>query len=145
MYGSHYSTAGYVLHFLLRQEPFTSLAVDMQVRLPPPAKVAGPGNSQLFYIFQGGHFDCPDRLFFSIQASWNGLGSATDVKEVPAIPEQKLCFEIHNLRGPFVSTGDSGVVLLPRGFLESQWLGFWVAAACRWTRCSTRRGIFASR
>ena len=31
MYGSHYSSAGIVLHFLLRQEPFTSMAVNLQV------------------------------------------------------------------------------------------------------------------
>ena len=30
MYGSHYSSAGIVLHFLLRQEPFTTLAINLQ-------------------------------------------------------------------------------------------------------------------
>ena len=29
-YGSHYSNAGVVLHFLLRLEPFTTLHVDFQ-------------------------------------------------------------------------------------------------------------------
>jgi WD40 repeat protein len=68
MYGTHYSSAGIVLHFLLRQEPFTSLAID----------------------FQGGHFDCPDRLFFNVAESWKGCTSSTsDVKEV--IPEW-YCF-----------------------------------------------------
>jgi hypothetical protein len=45
----------------IRQEPFTSLAVD----------------------FQGGHFDCPDRLFFDVALSYRGCTSSmTDVKEV---------------------------------------------------------------
>ena len=37
MYGSHYSSAGIVVHYMLRQEPYTSLAVNLQ----------------------GGRFDCP--------------------------------------------------------------------------------------
>jgi hypothetical protein len=32
LYGSHYSSPGIVLHFLIRQEPFTSMAIDLQVR-----------------------------------------------------------------------------------------------------------------
>ena len=64
MYGSHYSTTGYVLHFLIRQEPFTSLALD----------------------FQSGHFDVADRLFSSVATCWAGCNSSmTDVKEL--IPE----------------------------------------------------------
>ena len=31
MYGTHYSSAGVVLHYLVRQEPFTSLHVNLQV------------------------------------------------------------------------------------------------------------------
>jgi hypothetical protein len=45
MYGSHYSSCGIVLHFLVRQEPFTLLHTQLQ----------------------GGRFDCPDRLFFDMQ------------------------------------------------------------------------------
>ena len=68
MYGSHYSTAGYTLNFLLRQEPFTSLAID----------------------FQMGHFDISDRLFSSVASCWTGCNSSmTDVKEL--IPEW-YCF-----------------------------------------------------
>jgi len=64
MYGTHYSSAGIVLHFMLRSEPFTTLGLD----------------------FQGGHFDCPDRLFFNVAESWRGCTtSMTDVKEL--IPE----------------------------------------------------------
>ena len=61
---SHYSSAGIVLHYLLRKEPFTTLAIDLQ----------------------GGRFDCPDRLFFSMQDSWRSCtNSMSDVKEL--IPE----------------------------------------------------------
>ena len=64
MYGSHYSSAGVVLHFLVRQEPFTSLAVALH----------------------DGRFDCPDRLFGSIEGAWQSCNqSMTDVKEL--IPE----------------------------------------------------------
>jgi hypothetical protein len=64
LYGSHYSSAGIVLFYLIRVEPFTSLALELQA----------------------GHFDCPDRLFFSVPECWNGvLHSMSDVKET--IPE----------------------------------------------------------
>jgi len=63
-YGSHYSSAGVVLHYLLRMEPFTTWSVDLQ----------------------GGRFDCPDRLFFSIREAWHSCThSMSDVKEL--IPE----------------------------------------------------------
>ena len=64
-YGSHYSTAvGTVLHYLLRLEPFTSQHV----------------------AFQDGHFDVPDRLFFSIPATYHMCTtSISEVKEL--IPE----------------------------------------------------------
>ena len=60
-YGSHYSSAGTVLHFLLRLEPFTALARQLQ----------------------GGRFDHADRLFRSVAKSWEGcLASTADVKEL---------------------------------------------------------------
>lgn len=31
MYGTHYSSAGVVLHYLVRQEPFTTLHIKLQV------------------------------------------------------------------------------------------------------------------
>jgi Beige/BEACH domain/WD domain, G-beta repeat len=66
LYGSHYSSPGIVLHFLIRQEPFTTMAIDLQ----------------------SGRFDCPDRLFFDMAESWKScLTSTSDVKEL--IPE---CF-----------------------------------------------------
>lgn len=33
MYGSHYSSAGIILHYLVRQEPFTTLHINLQVWL----------------------------------------------------------------------------------------------------------------
>mmetsp|Transcript_440 Transcript_440/g.1431 ORF Transcript_440/g.1431 Transcript_440/m.1431 type:complete len:678 (+) Transcript_440:4275-6308(+) len=63
-YGSHYSTPAYVLFWLLRVEPFTGLALDLQE----------------------GKFDHPDRLFHSIDGAWeNCLNAPSDVKEL--IPE----------------------------------------------------------
>lgn len=63
-YGSHYSSAGVVLHYLLRIDPFTQMAKSLQ----------------------GGSFDVADRLFYSIEAAWeSGQGTTGDVKEL--IPE----------------------------------------------------------
>ena len=71
LYGSHYSSPGIVLHFLLRQEPFTTMAIDLQ----------------------GGRFDCPDRLFFDISSSWNCCQTNSgDFKEL--IPELFFCPEV---------------------------------------------------
>ena len=61
LYGSHYSSAGVVLFYLLRLQPWTSLALEQQ----------------------GGRFDVPDRLFFSIPEVWRGVNSSmSDVKEL---------------------------------------------------------------
>lgn len=64
-YGTHYSCAGYVLHYLVRLQPFSNMAVDLQ----------------------GGGFDKPDRLFRSIADSWSSAAGENlqDVKEL--IPE----------------------------------------------------------
>lgn len=59
MYGSHYSTPGFVLFYMLRQAP------EYMLRL------------------QSGKFDQPDRLFTSIERTWQGvLENASDVKEL---------------------------------------------------------------
>jgi hypothetical protein len=63
MYGSHYSTsAGVVLHFLVRMHPFAGLHRQLQ----------------------GGHFDVADRLFSSIPRTWEMCtgASAAEVKEL---------------------------------------------------------------
>ena len=71
LYGSHYSSPGVVLHYLIRQEPFTSMAVELQ----------------------SGRFDVPDRLFFDIAQCWRGcMNSTSDVKEL--VPEFYTCPEV---------------------------------------------------
>ncbi|CAN8248002.1 unnamed protein product [Cochlearia groenlandica] len=65
-YGSHYSSAGIVLFYLIRLPPFSA------------------ENQKL----QGGEFDHADRLFNSIRETWlsaAGKGNTSDVKEL--IPE----------------------------------------------------------
>lgn len=63
-YGSHYSSAGTVLYYLVRVEPFTTLSIQLQ----------------------GGKFDHADRLFSDISGTWNGvLEDMSDVKEL--VPE----------------------------------------------------------
>jgi len=71
LYGSHYSSPGVVLHYLIRQEPFTTMSIQLQ----------------------SGRFDCPDRLFYDMAGSWNScMTSTSDVKEL--IPEFFTCPEI---------------------------------------------------
>jgi hypothetical protein len=63
MYGSHYSTsAGVVLHFLVRMHPFAGLHRQLQ----------------------SGHFDVADRLFSSVPRTWAMYTgqSAAEVKEI---------------------------------------------------------------
>lgn len=63
-YGTHYSTAAFVLNWLIRIEPFTTM----------------------FLSLNDGKFDHPDRLFSSINLSWkNCQRDTSDVKEL--IPE----------------------------------------------------------
>ncbi|EGD77683.1 beige/BEACH domain-containing protein [Salpingoeca rosetta] len=64
MHGTHYSSAGAVMYYLSRLEPFSQLAKDLQ----------------------GGRFDVADRLFSSVQQAWAiASGPSADVKEL--IPE----------------------------------------------------------
>ena len=71
LYGSHYSSPGVVLHYLIRQEPFTTMAIELQ----------------------SGRFDCPDRLFYDISGCWKScLQSTSDVKEL--VPELFTCPEM---------------------------------------------------
>jgi hypothetical protein len=61
-YGTHYSSAQYVAGYLIRLEPFT----------------------QHFINLQGGHFDHPDRMFYSIPEQWKSASEVNsgDVKEL---------------------------------------------------------------
>jgi hypothetical protein len=62
LYGTHYSTPGYVLHFLVRVAP------------------------EYMLCLQTGKFDAPDRSFLSIADSWDScLNNPADLKEL--IPE----------------------------------------------------------
>lgn len=55
-----------MLHYLVRLEPFTTLAIQLQ----------------------GGKFDHADRMFSDIGATWNGvLEDMSDVKELVRIIE----------------------------------------------------------
>eukprot|EP00794_Sanderia_malayensis_P007276 gene7276-8087_t len=63
-YGTHYSTAGFVLNWLVRVEPFTTLFLNLQ----------------------NGKFDHPNRTFSAIKRAWeNCQRDTSDVKEL--IPE----------------------------------------------------------
>eukprot|EP00727_Mastigamoeba_balamuthi_P005964 m51a1_g1988 hypothetical protein (3641) ;mRNA; r:1170322-1185145 len=65
LYGTHYSNGATVAHFLLRLEPFSTFHVE----------------------FQSGRFDIADRLFFTLEGTWQLASSSPlgDVKEL--IPE----------------------------------------------------------
>ena len=63
-HGTHYSTYGHILFYLIRMGPFTRMAEDLQ----------------------GGKVDLADRLFSEIEGSWQVcLNAMGDVKEL--IPE----------------------------------------------------------
>lgn len=69
--GTHYSVPGFVLWFLMRLEPYTSLHVQ----------------------HQDGRFDRPDRLLKSVEAAWKASTSdPSAVKEL--IPEMFYCPEL---------------------------------------------------
>ncbi|KAJ3424493.1 beige/beach-related [Anaeramoeba flamelloides] len=64
LYGSHYSNVGIILYYLIRMEPFTSLSIELQ----------------------GDKFDRADRIFSSIEKTWQScLLHQTDYREL--IPE----------------------------------------------------------
>jgi factor associated with neutral sphingomyelinase activation len=70
LYGTHYSTPGYVLYYLVRQAP------------------------EYMLCLQNGRFDAPDREFYSISGTWNSvLQGDADVKEV-----KHLLFSTNNHR-----------------------------------------------
>lgn len=88
-YGTHYSCAGYVLHYLMRLQPYTSMALALQVQLIVRIMLLTVMiNAQaIFIFFQGGCFDKADRLFLSIENSWLSASreNLQDVREL--IPE----------------------------------------------------------
>lgn len=86
-FGSHYSVAGFVLWYLMRLEPYTSLHIQLQ----------------------DGKFDRADRMFSSIPSAWTGCTSnPSDVKEM--VPELFYCPEIlQNVNGIDFGTTQKGV------------------------------------
>ncbi|XP_072855056.2 protein FAN isoform X1 [Pogona vitticeps] len=76
MYGSHYSSPGYVLFYLVRVAP------------------------EYMLCLQNGKFDHPDRMFNSIAETWkNCLDGATDFKElIPEFYENDPSFLLNSLK-----------------------------------------------
>ncbi|KAF0852430.1 conserved mitochondrial BEACH domain-containing protein [Andalucia godoyi] len=95
-YGSHYSSAGVVLYYMIRLEPFTSYHI----------------------LLQAGKFDHADRLFFDISNTYNNiLTNMSDVKEL--IPEFfYLPHMFRNLNNLDMGTRQTGLklgdVILPK-------------------------------
>eukprot|EP01047_Picozoa_sp_COSAG01_P050735 COSAG01_NODE_5159_length_4445_cov_1.770594_1_plen_819_part_00 len=89
LYGSHYSTGGTTLFYMLRMEPFTTLAIELQ----------------------GGTFDHADRMFHSISSAWTGvLNGNQDFKELT--PEFFYTPEfLYNRNGLDLGTTQRGDVL----------------------------------
>ncbi|KAF1777598.1 PH-BEACH domain [Phytophthora cactorum] len=86
-YGTHYSCSAYVINYLIRLEPFTALALELQ----------------------GGVFDHPDRLFRSIPSSWSSASrdNLQDVREL--IPEFFYLPEfLYNVNNCVFGTTQSG-------------------------------------
>ena len=79
LYGTHYSTPGYVLYWLVRVSPSHVLRL------------------------QSGKFDAPDRMFHSIAAAWESvMSSPADVKElIPEFFVQDTAFLINKHRLAF--------------------------------------------
>ena len=101
-HGQHYSNAGIVLYYMIRMEPYTTQA----------------------QILQGGRFDHPDRIFFSMQCSWNSglLGSGDSKELIPELFYMPYVFE--NLNHCMMGVNykfkiDSSEFLLPRWAMNS--------------------------
>ncbi|XP_065523059.1 neurobeachin-like protein 2 isoform X4 [Lathamus discolor] len=96
-YGTHYSNAAGVMHYLIRTEPFTTLHIQLQ----------------------SGRFDCSDRQFHSVPAAWQArMENPVDVKELipeffyfPEFLENMNGFDLGCLQ---LSNEKVGDVVLPR-------------------------------
>jgi Beige/BEACH domain len=88
MYGSHYSTsAGVVLHFLLRLHPYADLHRQLQ----------------------SGHFDVADRLFNSVPRAWK-LCTGRAAAEVKELTPEWYCNPsfLRNSSGFYLGTSQDG-------------------------------------
>ncbi|XP_031760024.1 neurobeachin-like protein 2 isoform X1 [Xenopus tropicalis] len=96
-YGTHYSNAAGVMHYMIRMEPFTTLHIQLQ----------------------SGRFDCSDRQFHSIPAAWQArMENPVDVKELipeffyfPEFLENANGFDLGCLQ---ISNGKVNDVVLPK-------------------------------
>ncbi|XP_030831134.1 protein FAN-like [Strongylocentrotus purpuratus] len=86
LYGSHYSTPGYVLYYLVRVAPEEALCL------------------------QNGRFDQPDRLFKSAAETWNNvLSLPSDVKElIPEFYQPEMSDFLINRKGLKLGTCQDG-------------------------------------
>ena len=101
--GSHYSNCGIVVHFLLRLEPFTTQARELQ----------------------GGNFDVADRLFISLKYAWEScsMGIGGDVKElIPDLFYNPFLFRNYS-KYSFGVTSDGHTIIdaLPPKWAKSNW------------------------
>lgn len=91
-YGTHYSNAAGVMHYLIRTEPFTTLHIQLQSgrwapgRWIPQRGHGGDSQAPASRPVPPPRFDCSDRQFHSVPAAWQArMENPVDVKEL--IPE----------------------------------------------------------
>jgi hypothetical protein len=73
--GSHYSTPGFVVYFLIRTKPFSYISAEIQ----------------------GGYFDIADRLFFNIKGLWDVADKYQElIPEMYYLPEAFVNFNEFN-------------------------------------------------
>jgi hypothetical protein len=117
LYGSHYSSPGGVLYFLMRLEPYTTY----------------------FRQLGGGKFDNPERQFISFAKAFDGvLTNNNNLKELVS-PANHASGGIVNFVVCccfFFFCADTGVFLFAGSVDEHEWRGFW--------RDSSRRSSWRS-
>lgn len=89
LYLSLFSNAGFAANFMIRVEPFTTMAIDLQ----------------------GGHFDNPNRIFFDVAMTWDHVTSEqSDFREL--IPEFFTTSAIFDNRNNYnLGISDDGIVI----------------------------------
>ncbi|NXT30836.1 NBEL2 protein, partial [Pelecanoides urinatrix] len=123
-YGTHYSNAAGVMHYLIRTEPFTTLHIQLQSgRWAPGGGSLGRGcrggRAGSNRVFCATRFDCSDRQFHSVPAAWQArMENPVDVKELipeffyfPEFLENQNGFDLGCLQ---LSNEKVGDVVLPR-------------------------------
>ncbi|KFQ82897.1 Neurobeachin-like 2, partial [Phaethon lepturus] len=113
-YGTHYSNAAGVMHYLIRTEPFTTLHIQLAGGHPAD----GPWGGDI-------RFDCSDRQFHSVPAAWQArMENPVDVKELipeffyfPEFLENQNGFDLGCLQ---LSNEKVGDVMLPRWALSRE-------------------------